>query len=87
MEEETGLKGVELNNFIGKTTHFYKEKGKDIEKETHWYAMRAKGKQQLVPQLEEDITELKWVKENEVTHYYSNTFDNIIEIIDKYYAK
>lgn len=85
VEEETGLRNIQLGELIGVTTHYYKEKGVDIEKETHWFAMRVAGEQELVPQLEEDIMELRWVSENEVEDYLSNTFKNITEIIEKYY--
>jgi hypothetical protein len=47
--------------------------------------MKASGEQKLVPQVEEDILELRWVKEIDLKEYLSNTYDNIIEIIEKYY--
>src|SRR5688572_30340578 len=80
VEEETGLREVELGKLISKTSHHYKENGKEIEKETFWYEMKVKGNQELVPQIEEDILELRWVKETELKEYLSNTYDNIIEI-------
>lgn len=85
VEEETGLRSIELGELVGITFHKYTEKGIDIEKETFWYAMKVSGKQDLVPQIEEDILELKWVKERELRGYLLNTYDNIIEIIEKYY--
>jgi 8-oxo-dGTP pyrophosphatase MutT (NUDIX family) len=85
VEEETGLRNIELGELIGITHHNYTEQGKDIEKETHWFAMKVSGEQQLEPQLEEDITELRWVAKNELEDYLSNTFSNIVEIVTKYY--
>jgi len=85
VEEETGLTNIELGEFIGVTHHFYTEKGQDIEKETHWFAMKITGEPKLVPQLEEDITELRWVAENELKDYLSNSFNNIVEITEKYF--
>jgi len=85
VEEETGLKDIELGELIDKTVHYYNEKGKNIEKETFWYSMKVKGEQNLVPQLEEDILELRWVKETDLKEYLANTYDNIVEIIEKYY--
>jgi hypothetical protein len=49
--------------------------------------MKVNGEQVLVPQIEEDIMELKWVSEHELQPYLSNTYSNIIEIIEKYYDK
>jgi 8-oxo-dGTP pyrophosphatase MutT (NUDIX family) len=85
VEEETGLQNVELGELIGVTHHFYHEYGEDIEKETHWFAMTVAGPQQLVPQLEEDISELRWVAENELQDYLKNTYKNIVEIVEKYF--
>ena len=85
VEEETGLKEIELRELIGTTIHTYCEKGQEIQKETHWFSMKAPGHQQLIPQVEEDILELRWVRKDELKNYLSNTFKNIIEILDKYY--
>ncbi|TDH29300.1 NUDIX domain-containing protein [Segetibacter sp. 3557_3] len=85
VEEETGLQLVVLGELVGITHHLYEEKGKQIEKETYWYAMEVTGNQQLVPQEEEDILELRWVREEELSEYLSNTYDNIIEIVERYY--
>ncbi len=87
VEEETGISGIELGELIGITKHLYTHKGIEIEKETHWYAMKITGEPKLIPQLEEDITELKWVSEHELQPYLSDTFPNINEIVEKYYDK
>lgn len=82
VEEETGLRNINLGNLVGITSHLYKEKGEEITKESHWYAMKVAGKQKLVPQIEEDIQELRWVGTNELENYLSNSYKNIIEIIE-----
>ncbi|MCW3079188.1 NUDIX domain-containing protein [Segetibacter sp.] len=87
VEEETGLKNIQLGELVGVTTHYYQEKGKEIEKETHWFEMKVAGNQELVPQLEEDITELKWVAESDVSDFLNNSFQNIEEILKKYYNR
>jgi len=85
VEEETGLRNIQLGELIGTTFHHYNEKGAEYEKETFWYDMRVSGEQELVPQIEEDIHDLKWVKERELAPYLKNTYDNIIDIIEKYF--
>lgn len=85
VEEETGLTNIELGELVGVTHHFYTENAVEIEKETHWFAMKVAGQQRLVPQVEEDILELRWVAENELEDYLSNSFQNIVEIVEKYY--
>lgn len=85
VEEETGLQNIELGELIGITTHHYFENDKEIEKETHWYAMKVSGEQNLVPQVEEDIEKLDWVAEHELGTYLENSYANIVEIVEKYY--
>jgi 8-oxo-dGTP pyrophosphatase MutT (NUDIX family) len=85
VEEETGLANILLGEVVGITIHHYNEKDIDIEKETHWYAMKIQGEQNLAPQLEEDISELKWVSEHELQSYLANTYPNIIEIVERYF--
>ena len=87
VEEETGLRNIERGELIDVTIHNYVEKGSEIEKETYWYAMKVSGEQKLVPQVNEDILELKWVKENELHVYLADTYPNIIEIVEKYFDK
>lgn len=85
VEEETGLQNIMLGELIGTTNHHYVEKGKNIDKETYWFAMKVSGIQKLIPQTDEDISELRWVAENELENYLSDTFTSIIEIVEKYF--
>jgi mutator protein MutT len=87
VEEETGLRNITLGELVDITHHFYTEKQKEIDKETYWFSMKVNGEQKLIPQLEEDILELKWVAENELQEYLSNTYPNIIEIVEKYFDR
>lgn len=76
VEEETGLQGVEIipHEPVTLTRHTYHEGARFILKETHWYKMKAKSGQELVPQVEEGITEIQWVGKDEVEKYRSNMF-------------
>ena len=87
VEEETGLRSIQQGELIEVTLHNYIEKGTEIEKETYWYAMKVEGEKKLVAQTEEDIEDIKWVKESELPEYLANTYNNIIDIIEKYYDK
>ena len=82
VEEETGLKNLELRKFLKITFHTYVQFGKHILKETHWYSMIAKGNENLIPQTEEDITETRWIKKTDLKNYLSNTFPAIAEILN-----
>jgi 8-oxo-dGTP pyrophosphatase MutT (NUDIX family) len=79
--EETGLKNVVLESPLMITYHTYHEGTKFILKESHWYAMKVNGEQKLVPQTEEDIAEIKWVKPGDLNNYYKNAFPSVIDVL------
>ena len=81
VEEETGLTGIELGEKITTTYHTYTEFGKHILKESHWYKMKCNTDQKLVPQTEEHITDIKWVKQADLKKYTSKTFQTIVEVL------
>ena len=81
VEEETGAKNLKITRFIATTTHSYVENGEPVEKETFWYSMEAHGPQQLVPQAEENITDIGWVNKTSLQSHLDKTFQNIKDII------
>ncbi len=81
VKEETGLKKVKIKKFLLNTYHTYDESGKHILKDTTWYLMEAASGQDLNPQLAEQITELKWVGENELQPLIKNTFGAIVDVL------
>jgi 8-oxo-dGTP pyrophosphatase MutT (NUDIX family) len=81
VEEETGLKNVKLQKPIGITWHTYHEGTRFILKESHWYKMKVKGAQILVPQTEEDILEVKWVKPSGLDEYLSHTYPSVADVL------
>lgn len=80
--EETGLTNVDLKQALTITYHTYDEFGKHILKDSHWYQMKVNGTQQLTPQTEEDISELKWVKKKELSNYLNNTFPSVKDVLE-----
>jgi hypothetical protein len=44
--------------------------------------MTVSGKQELTPQTEEDIHEIKWVKKNELNKYFENTYPSVKEVLE-----
>ena len=85
VKEETGLENVSIENFTGLTFHEYFDTHlyEDVRKETHWYKMKAKGMQALIPQTEEDIEIIEWVDAKHIPGKLENSYVNIIEIIQK----
>lgn len=81
VEEETGLKQVQLIAPLIITWHTYHEGTKFILKESHWYTMKITGKQALIPQTEEDIVEVKWVKPEQFKDYYDKAYPSIADVL------
>jgi 8-oxo-dGTP pyrophosphatase MutT (NUDIX family) len=81
VEEETGLSHLELIKFLLVTEHEYEERGLLILKKTHWYLINAMGNQKLVPQTEEDISELRWFGSVDFKIVARNTYPGILEVL------
>jgi 8-oxo-dGTP pyrophosphatase MutT (NUDIX family) len=79
--EETGIEGVILQGPLLITYHTYDESGKHILKETHWFRMTAPAPGELMPQLEEQITELRWVDVPGMQELLRNTFPSIRDVV------
>ncbi len=86
VKEETGLQKVTLSSPLLTTYHTYHEGTKFILKETYWYSMKADGKQDLTPQAEEDISEVKWVKKSDLKKYAAQTYASVAEVLSAYIA-
>ncbi len=81
VEEETGLRNIAIGAPLLVTYHTYDENGKHFLKESHWYRMSVSGKQSLEPQLEEQITQLKWVEAGEIGSFIRNTYPSILDVL------
>ncbi len=82
VEEETGLKDIVLKKLITITYHTYDEFGKHILKDSHWYNMNVNGKQTIVPQTKEGITEIRWVKKKDLKDYFKNIFPSVKDVLE-----
>jgi 8-oxo-dGTP pyrophosphatase MutT (NUDIX family) len=81
VEEETGLRNIELLSPLIITYHTYHEGSKFLLKESHWYKMKVSGEQNLVPQTEEDIHEIKWVNKTELKQYMKKSFPSVVDVL------
>ncbi|MEO8823945.1 MAG: NUDIX domain-containing protein [Ginsengibacter sp.] len=81
VEEETGLHHLKVISPLVLTYHTYNLFGKHILKETHWYLMEADENEKLIPQTEEEISEIVWVKKEDLKKYLSNTFPTITTVL------
>ena len=79
--EETGLKDIKLVCPLIVTYHTYHEGSRYVLKESHWFAMTVSGEQKLTPQIEEDISDIKWIDKSGLSSYVQKTFPLITDII------
>ncbi|UHO39435.1 NUDIX domain-containing protein [Chryseobacterium capnotolerans] len=88
IEEETGLRDVELVQFINTTYHIYIERNGDkILKCTHWFEMNFNGEDTSKPQIEEGITEVAWKNTTQIEdEVFPSTFQNIKLIVKEFWA-
>tara|TARA_B100001093_G_scaffold520485_1_gene616595 strand:- start:34192 stop:34668 length:477 start_codon:yes stop_codon:yes gene_type:complete len=79
--EETGVKNLDLKNFIITTYHTYSQNSIDYLKITNWFAMYTKSNMKLVPQLQEGITKAEWVNYNDISDKMVNAYGNIKDVL------
>lgn len=84
VHEETGISDLTINEFLDHSYHLYDTYGEDCLKITHWYSMTASSESLLIPQSEEDIDEVRWVKRSEIKSYYPATYATIRDILERY---
>ncbi len=77
VEEECGISNLEITATLGPTYHTYMLKGKRVLKISYWYEMKTDDSRKLTPQLEEDITEARWVNKKEIPALLENSYSSI----------
>lgn len=81
VEEECGLKGLELGPKLVETVHRYTQNGRDFVKTTHWFRMKVAGRPSLTPQTEEGIDAVRWMSEAEWRSVGEMTYATIQEVM------
>ncbi len=77
VEEETGVKGLQIENFLRITYHIFKRNGVYKLKEVHWFAMNTDYQGPLEGQLEEGIEKVKWKGPEKIKKALQNSYTNI----------
>jgi 8-oxo-dGTP pyrophosphatase MutT (NUDIX family) len=81
VEEECGINQLSIRSFFSNSYHTYKLQGHRFLKLTHWYIMDTRFTGALVPQLEESITEVKWVNLSQLNIDTLDTYESIRSIL------
>ncbi len=77
VEEETGVSGIHLKDFIMHTYHIFKRNGMYKLKVTHWYEMETSYNGTLTAQLEEGIEDVVWKNDTASRKALENSYPNI----------
>ena len=80
VQEETGVKELELGKLICVTDHCYFRNEKWHLKHTWWYEMLYTKPIDRIPQRDEDITKAVWIPRSCIASYLIDTYPSIIEV-------
>lgn len=82
IEEECGLVKPSIKCHLIDTWHTYEHKGKNVLKKTYWFLLKSNQVvENLVPQLEEAITEVKYFSKLDFHEILENTYDSIKDVL------
>lgn len=81
VEEECGVSDLKIIKPLQDTYHTYRLKGSVVLKTTHWFKMSTNFNGALVPQLEEDIEQVRWMSREEYPELLANTYANISRLV------
>jgi len=88
VEEECGIGNLSIVAKMYDTFHTYPLKKKRMLKKTHWFSMQATWDKELVPQLEEDILEARWMSRKDIeSELMRNTYTSIGELVENFFKK
>jgi 8-oxo-dGTP pyrophosphatase MutT (NUDIX family) len=77
VKEECGLSDLTIEKKLPKTYHIFQRDGRDTLKITQWYLMKTDFYGTLIPQIEEDITEVVFKNSVNTKKALENTYGNI----------
>ena len=83
VKEECDFGQLKLGKALSITYHVYEENNKEVLKITYWFNMYSDD-DDLKPQVEEGITELRWFKKTDLELVLHNTYPNIQLLLKAY---
>ena len=81
VEEECGINGVSITQPLNTTFHIYNLNQTWVLKTCYWFAMTYHNHETLSPQIEEDITEAKWVNYKNLNIDELDTYPTLAEVL------
>jgi len=86
VSEECGIENLSIIRPLQTSYHTYWLNDKPILKPTFWFLMAYSEEKKGTPQLEEEITEIKWFNKTEINIALSHTFPSIRDTINDYFS-
>ncbi|MBQ2187329.1 MAG: NUDIX domain-containing protein [Bacteroidales bacterium] len=83
VEEETGIKDLEIIKELPSTWHCYLLDNQWTVKKTSWYLMRTKSGMKNIPQTEEGISKVYLVDKEHVRDFEDRTFASLKTLVPK----
>jgi len=88
VEEECGLTNLQIVSQLDSTFHIYRSPYLPfpknlVLKETKWFLMKYSGNEIPVPQIEENIEEVRWFAVSELDEVKANTYSSLHDFLDK----
>lgn len=88
VEEECGVSGLKIIRQLDSTFHIYRSPYLNfpdnlVLKETKWFLMSIAGEQTMIPQIEENIEEVRWFAINKLDKVMENTYLSLREFLAK----
>lgn len=77
VEEECGVTGLKIKSALTETWHIYYRDNEWQLKHTWWFTMTCPSGQQLVPQTEEDIESVFWIKKSDIPSLLPGTYASL----------
>lgn len=81
VEEECGISGLTIIKRLPDTFHMYPHKGSWVVKNTVWFLMETRDCADPSPQLEEHITEARWVLVEELPGLLKQSYTSIADLL------
>jgi len=79
--EETGITSVTVGKEIWKSYHIYESGSNATLKITHWFEMKTDKKSKLFPQVEENITDARWIDPAKLNLYLIESYETIKDVL------
>ena len=86
VEEECGINGLTIKNELPNSYHVYAYKGKFALKRTYWYIMHSNFSAKLIPQIEENITQVEWYNLGKADIQKLDTYESIKEVLENCFS-